>query len=59
LHLHDRDWVYAPLGNGHFKRQPVVAGKMLPNSMQQVTSGLKAGDQVVSNALALQNTVEQ
>jgi cobalt-zinc-cadmium efflux system membrane fusion protein len=59
LHLHDRDWVYAPLGNGHFKRQPVVAGKMLPNNMQQVTSGLKAGDQVVSNALALQNTVEQ
>jgi hypothetical protein len=32
---------------------------MLPNSMQEVTSGLKAGDQVVSNALALQNTVEQ
>jgi cobalt-zinc-cadmium efflux system membrane fusion protein len=59
LHLHDRDWVYAPLGNGRFKRQPVVAGKMLPNNMQQVTSGLKAGDQVVSNALALQNTVEQ
>jgi membrane fusion protein, heavy metal efflux system len=59
LHLHDREWVYAPLGGGHFKRMEVVTGKMLPNSMQEVTSGLKAGDQVVSNALALQNTVEQ
>jgi cobalt-zinc-cadmium efflux system membrane fusion protein len=59
LHLHDREWVYAPLGGGHFKRMEVVTGKMLSNSMQEVTSGLKAGDQVVSNALALQNTVEQ
>jgi len=59
LHLHDRDWVYAPLGNGHFKRQEVVSGIMLAGNMQVVTSGLKPGDQVVSNALALQNTVEQ
>jgi cobalt-zinc-cadmium efflux system membrane fusion protein len=59
LHLHDRDWVYAPLGGGHFKRQEVVAGNMLPNGMQAVSSGLKPGDQVVANALQLQNTVEQ
>jgi len=59
LHLHDRDWVYAPIGNGHFKRQEVVGGKMLPGNMQQIVSGLKPGDQVVSNALMLQNTVEQ
>jgi membrane fusion protein, heavy metal efflux system len=59
LHLHDRDWVYAPLGGGHFKRLEVVAGKMLPNNMQQVVSGLKPGDQVVASALVLQNTVEQ
>ncbi len=59
LHLHDREWVYAPLGNGHFKRMEVVTGKMLPNNMQAVVSGMKPGDQVVSNALVLQNTVEQ
>jgi membrane fusion protein, heavy metal efflux system len=59
LHLHDRDWVYAPLGSGHFKRLEVVTGKMLPGSMQEVVSGMKPGDRVVSNALALQNTVEQ
>jgi cobalt-zinc-cadmium efflux system membrane fusion protein len=59
LHLHDRDWVYTPLGNGHFKRVEVVTGSMLPNNQQQVVSGIKPGDQVVSNALDLQNTVEQ
>ncbi|MGA7301523.1 MAG: efflux RND transporter periplasmic adaptor subunit, partial [Candidatus Sulfotelmatobacter sp.] len=59
LHLHDREWVYAPLGAGHFKRLEVVTGKMLPNNLQAVVSGIKPGDQVVSNALVLQNTVEQ
>lgn len=59
LHLHDRDWVYAPLGKGHFKRQEVVTGDMLPSGMQEVISGIKPGDQVVSNALPFQNTVEQ
>jgi len=58
LHLHDREWVYEPIGNGHFKRLEVVTGSTLPNNMQQVTKGLKPGDQVVSNALPLQNTVE-
>jgi cobalt-zinc-cadmium efflux system membrane fusion protein len=59
LHLHDRDWVYAPIGSGHFKRLEVVTGKMLAGNQQEVVSGIKTGDRVVSNALALQNTVEQ
>ena len=59
LHLHDREWVYAPLGNGRFRRQEVVGGNMLPGSLQAVTSGLKAGDRVVASALVFQNTVEQ
>jgi len=59
LHLHDREWVYAPLGNGHFKRLEVVTGGMLPGNMQEVISGIKPGDQVVSIALPMQNTIEQ
>lgn len=59
LHLHDREWVYAPIGNGHFKRQEVVGGATLPDNMQEVISGLKPGDKVIANALELQNTVEQ
>jgi cobalt-zinc-cadmium efflux system membrane fusion protein len=59
LHLHDREWVYVPLGAGHFKRLEVVAGSMLPGNLQEVVSGIKPGDRVVSNALALENTLEQ
>jgi cobalt-zinc-cadmium efflux system membrane fusion protein len=59
LHLHDREWVYTPLSAGHFKRLEVVTGNMLPGNLQEIVSGIKPGDQVVSNALALQNTVEQ
>jgi cobalt-zinc-cadmium efflux system membrane fusion protein len=59
LHLHDREWVYVPLGNGHFKRVEVATGNMLPDKQQEVVSGIKPGDQVVSNALDMQYTVEQ
>jgi membrane fusion protein, heavy metal efflux system len=59
LHLHDREWVYAPISQGHFKRLEVKTGIMLPGNQQEVISGIKPGDQVVSNALVLQNTVEQ
>jgi len=59
LHLHDREWVYTPVSTGHFKRLEVVTGNMLPGNLQEIVSGIKPGDQVVSNALVLQNTVEQ
>jgi cobalt-zinc-cadmium efflux system membrane fusion protein len=59
LHLHDREWVYAPAGSGRFRRLEVTAGDMLPGNLQEVRSGLKPGDQVISNALVFQNTVEQ
>ena len=62
LHLHDREWVYVPTGNGNgaqFRRVGVVAGDMLPGGMQEVESGIAAGQQVVRNALELQNTAAQ
>jgi membrane fusion protein, heavy metal efflux system len=59
LHLHDRQWVYTPVSRGHFKRLEVVTGNQLPGNMQEVVSGIKPGDQVVFNALPLENTVEQ
>jgi membrane fusion protein, heavy metal efflux system len=59
LHLHDRDWVYVPAGGNKFRRVEVAAGGNLPNKMQEIVSGIQPGQQVVSNALVLQNTVEQ
>jgi cobalt-zinc-cadmium efflux system membrane fusion protein len=59
LHLHDRDWVYVPAGGKKFRRVEVIAGGSLPNNQQEIMSGIKPGQQVVSNALVLQNTMEQ
>jgi membrane fusion protein, heavy metal efflux system len=59
LHLHDRDWVYVPEKENTFRRVEVSGGKMLPPDLQEVASGLKPGDRVVSNALVLQNASEQ
>jgi membrane fusion protein, heavy metal efflux system len=59
LHLHDRDWVYVPAGDKKFRRLEVISGATLLDNMQEIISGLQPGQQVVSNALVLQNTVEQ
>ncbi|MGB8521338.1 MAG: efflux RND transporter periplasmic adaptor subunit [Candidatus Acidiferrales bacterium] len=59
VHLHDRDWVYAPAEAGKFRRVEVKGGNMLQNRMQELLSGLQPGQKVVANALELQNTLEQ
>jgi cobalt-zinc-cadmium efflux system membrane fusion protein len=59
LHLHDRDWVYVPAGEGRFRREEVHGANMLPGNLQEITAGLSPGQQVVANALELQNTAEQ
>jgi len=59
LHLHDRDWVFVPAKDNQFRRTEIVGGEMLPNNMQEIVSGIQPGQQVVSNALVLENTVEQ
>jgi membrane fusion protein, heavy metal efflux system len=59
LHLHDRDWVFVPAGEAKFRRTEVEGGVMLPGNMQEILSGLKPGQQVVSNALELENSADQ
>jgi membrane fusion protein, heavy metal efflux system len=59
LHLHDRDWVYIPAQDKKFRRVEVVGGEMLPGNLQEIVSGIAAGQQVVTNALEFQNTAEQ
>ena len=48
-----------PIQNGFFRRVEVNAGGMLPDGMQEIISGIKPGDRVISHALVFQNTVEQ
>jgi cobalt-zinc-cadmium efflux system membrane fusion protein len=66
LHLHDRAWAYIPDNTGgdgksagQFKRIAVETGASLPNAMLEIVSGIQPGQQVVSNALELEDTVEQ
>jgi cobalt-zinc-cadmium efflux system membrane fusion protein len=58
LHLHDRDWVFVPAGGNQFKRVEVHAGNMLPGNKQELLSGIGPGQQVVSNVLQLEATLE-
>jgi cobalt-zinc-cadmium efflux system membrane fusion protein len=58
LHLHDRDWVFEPAGGKQFRRVEVRTGDMLPGNKQQILSGVAPGQQVVSNVLQLEATLE-
>jgi membrane fusion protein, heavy metal efflux system len=59
LHLQDRDWVYIPAGDKTLRRIEVKGGDMLPGNLQVILSGVSVGQEVVSNALEFQNTVQQ
>jgi cobalt-zinc-cadmium efflux system membrane fusion protein len=60
LQLHDRSYVFIPSGtDGNFRRVQVKTGATLPGNMIEIQSGLSPGQQVVGNALDLQNTADQ
>jgi cobalt-zinc-cadmium efflux system membrane fusion protein len=59
LQLHDRSYVFEPAGDGSFKRIQVKIGETLPGNLIEVTAGLQPGQQIVNNALDLENTVDQ
>lgn len=59
LHLHDRDWVFVPAGNGSFRRLEIKSGKTVDNNMQIVLSGIEIGRQIVKDPLALNAESEQ
>ena len=60
LHLHDREYVFEPgNGKGSFRQVQVKTGADFGGNMVEIASGLGVGDQVVANALELQNTAAQ
>ncbi|HXR33194.1 MAG TPA: efflux RND transporter periplasmic adaptor subunit [Verrucomicrobiae bacterium] len=61
LHMHDRDFVFIPAPDKKFRRLEVVSGDLLPNdtNLQEIKSGLKPGQQVVTNALVLDHVLAQ
>ncbi len=59
VHLHDRDWVFVPIGGDQFRRVPVELGPEEPGNYQQILSGLKPGDKMVTNALQFSSGTEE
>jgi len=57
LHLHDRDWVFVPAADKQFRRVEVKAGDMVGDK-QEILAGIQSGQQVVSNVLQLEATLE-
>ncbi|HZT30409.1 MAG TPA: efflux RND transporter periplasmic adaptor subunit [Bryobacteraceae bacterium] len=59
LRLHDKDWVFRPVGGKTFRRVEVHAGAARGDGSQEILGGLQPGDQIVANALQFSSTVEQ
>ncbi len=59
VHLHDKDWVYVPVGQNQFRRVAVQLGAREKDGSQQVIGGLKPDDQVVTNALQFSSAAEE
>ncbi|MGA1986804.1 MAG: efflux RND transporter periplasmic adaptor subunit [Candidatus Sulfotelmatobacter sp.] len=61
LRMHDRDFVFVPAPDNKFRRVEVVSGDVLTEntSLQEIKSGLKPGQQVVTNALVLDHVLAQ
>ncbi|MGA2922577.1 MAG: efflux RND transporter periplasmic adaptor subunit [Candidatus Sulfotelmatobacter sp.] len=61
LRMHDRDFVFVPAPDNKFRRVEVVSGDVLTEntSLQEIKSGVKPGQQVVTNALVLDHVLAQ
>jgi cobalt-zinc-cadmium efflux system membrane fusion protein len=61
LRMHDRDFIFVPAPDKKFRRVEVVSGEVLTENtnLQEIRSGLKPGQQVVTNALVLDHVLAQ
>jgi cobalt-zinc-cadmium efflux system membrane fusion protein len=59
LRLQDRDWVFVKLDGPRFRRTEVQAGPVNADKTQQILSGLRPGDQVVTAALMFDREVQK
>lgn len=58
VRMHDKDWVFVPIGGKQFRRKEVQLGPVLPDGVQQVLAGLDPPDKVVTNALQFSSASE-
>jgi len=59
MRLHDKDWVFRKQADRRFRRVVVQADGLSPDGMQEIRQGVKAGDEVVANALEFSSEVAE
>jgi len=59
MRLHDRDWVFRKEGEKQFRKIAVQADGLAPDGMQEIRQGVKAGDELVSNALEFSTEIAE
>jgi membrane fusion protein, heavy metal efflux system len=58
IRMHDKDWVFVPIGGKQFRRQEVQLGATMPDGIQEVIAGLDPHSKVVVNALQFSSASE-
>ncbi len=51
MRLQDKDWVFRSEGGGRFRKLQVQTGASVDGGFQEIQFGLKAGDEIVADAL--------
>jgi len=59
MRLHDKDWVFRKEGDKQFRKIEIKADGLAPDGMQEIREGVKAGDEVVANALEFSTEVAE
>lgn len=59
MRLHDKDWVFRKESDKSFRKIAVQADGLAPDGMQEIREGVKAGDELVTNALEFSTDVAE
>ncbi len=59
MRLQDKDWVFRKDGAGRFRRVEVSTLGQSPDGAQQIRIGVKAGEQLIANALEFSSSVAE
>ena len=59
MRLHDKDWVFQKIAANRFRKIAIEADGLAPDGMQEIRSGVKEGDEVVTNALEFSTEVAE
>ena len=59
MRLHDKDWVFRKESDKRFRKVEVQADGLAPDGMQEIRTGVKPGDELVTNALEFSTEVAE